>query len=237
MSIMDFTLKPLGDNAVRIEVSNCISLTAQKSVKGITTLLEKNPPPWLIEYIPAYTTVTVFYKIEAFDSQSFSPFKAVCEDIKILLKNIDDSPELIKNTIKIPVLYGGINGPDLQFVAHYNGLTEAEVIEIHTAGDYSVHMIGFAPGFPFIGGMSNSIATPRKDTPRLTIPARTIGIAGTQTGVYPIETPGGWQLIGRTPIELFLPFEEVPSLLNAGDKIQFYPISEKEYSDMRGDQM
>lgn len=234
---MNFTLQPLGDNAVMIEVSKHISLSAQKSVLGITTLLDKNPPPWLIEYIPAYTTVTIFYKLEAFISQSISPFKAICDEITSLLQHLEDTAQSKENIVNIPVLYGGEYGPDLQFVADYNGLTEAEVIEIHTAGDYSVHMIGFAPGFPFIGGMSDSIATPRKDTPRLTIPARTIGIAGTQTGVYPIETPGGWQLIGRTPIELFLPNEEIPSLLKAGDKIRFYQITAEEYKDMRGDQL
>ena len=234
---MDFTLKPLGDHAVRIEVSNHIGLSAQKSVRELTTLLDRSPPPWLIEYIPAYTTVTVFYRIEAFVTQSISPFQAVCNELKILLINVDDSKDGKENIVKIPVLYGGVYGPDLQFVACYNGLTVDEVIEIHTSGDYSVHMIGFAPGFPFIGGMSSSIAAPRKDTPRLTIPARTIGIAGKQTGIYPIDTPGGWQLIGRTPIELFLPYEKIPSLLKSGDKIQFYQITEVEYADMRGDSM
>lgn len=232
---MSFTLKPLGDHAVLIEVSKQISLSAQKSVRAITTLLDNNPPPWLIEYIPAYTTVTLFYKIDAFIFESASPFEAVCDEIKKLLQHVNDAVELTENIVKIPVLYGGEYGPDLQFVANYNGLTEKEVIEIHTAGDYSVHMIGFAPGFPFIGGMSERIAAPRKDTPRLIIPARTIGIAGTQTGVYPIETPGGWQLIGRTPLELFLPTEEIPSLLKADDKIQFYQITAEEYSNMRGD--
>lgn len=234
---MSFTLKPLGDNAVRIEVSKHISLLTQNSVRGITALLDKSPPPWLIEYISAYTTVTIFYKLEAFISQSTSPFETVCDEIKKLLQNVDDSAKLKENIVKIPVLYGGKYGPDLQFVANHNGLTEEEVIEIHTTGDYSVHMIGFAPGFPFIGGMSDSISAPRQDTPRLTIPARTIGIAGTQTGIYPIETPGGWQLIGRTPIELFLPNEDIPSLLKAGDKIQFYQITAEEYTDMRGDQL
>ena len=139
-----------------------------------------------------------------------------------------------QRVVRIPVLYGGEFGPDLDFVAKHNGLTKDEVIAIHTSGDYTVHMIGFAPGFPFIGGMSERIAAPRRETPRLKIPARSVGIAGVQTGVYPIETPGGWQLIGRTPLELFLPDENPPSLLVAGDKITFYEITSEEYQDLRG---
>ena len=109
-------------------------------------------------------------------------------------------------------------------------MTEQEVIAAHTGGDYLVYMIGFAPGFPYVGGLPKSIATPRRKSPRLVIPKGSVGIAGMQTGVYPIETPGGWQLIGRTPLDLFCPENmENPSLLRAGDKLEFYAIDETEY--------
>lgn len=232
---MQYTLSPLGDQAVVIEVSNKIDATSEQRVRAIVSQLDAELPDWMIEYIPAYTTVTLIYSIEDFTKQD-SPYEAVCERIHKLLANMKDTQFSQQKDIKIPVLYGGAFGPDLEFVAEHNGLTTDEVIAIHTAGDYAVHMIGFAPGFPFIGGMSEKISAPRRKTPRLKIPARSVGIAGIQTGVYPIETPGGWQLIGRTPLELFLPNENPPSLLAAGDKIKFYEISRDEYEHLRGDQ-
>ncbi|MCG7343165.1 5-oxoprolinase subunit PxpB [Sporosarcina sp. ACRSL] len=230
---MQYTLSPLGDQAVVIEVGKQIDTSSEQKVKAVVSRLEAEAPPWMIEYIPAYTTVTVLYSIREFLKED-SPYKAVCERIRELLEDVKESAATQQKVVKIPVLYGGEFGPDLDFVAKYNGLTADEVIEIHTSGDYKVHMIGFAPGFPFIGGMSEKIGAPRRTTPRLKIPARSVGIAGVQTGVYPIETPGGWQLIGRTPLELFLPDEDPPSLLAAGDIIQFYEITRDEYEDLRG---
>ncbi|MFC5602057.1 5-oxoprolinase subunit PxpB [Sporosarcina koreensis] len=231
---MQYTLSPLGDQAVVIEVGKEINASSERRVKAIVSRLEAEPPSWMIEYIPAYTTVTLIYSIQSFLEED-SPYEAVCERIRELLKNVEEAKTMQQKVVKIPVLYGGEYGPDLDFVAAHNGLTPSEVIAIHTSGDYTVHMIGFAPGFPFIGGMSEQIGAPRRKTPRLKIPARSVGIAGVQTGVYPIETPGGWQLIGRTPLELFLPNENPPSLLSAGDKIRFYKIMSEEYEDLRGD--
>lgn len=130
---------------------------------------------------------------------------------------------------EIPVCYGGELGPDLPEVAAAHGLSEEEVVEIHASADYLVYMLGFAPGFAYLGGLPKRIATPRRRTPRLSIPAGTVGIAGDQTGVYPIATPGGWQLIGRTPDPLFLPDAMPPALLRAGDIVRFRPISRAEF--------
>jgi inhibitor of KinA len=135
--------------------------------------------------------------------------------------------------VEIPVCYGGEFGPDLGYVAEHNQLSVEEVIEIHTSGQYLVYMIGFAPGFPYLGGMSERIMAPRRQSPRLAIPAGTVGIAGMQTGVYPIETPGGWQLIGRTPLALFRPQDNPPSLLQSGDIVRFCQISDKEYEEYK----
>lgn len=230
---MQYTLSPLGDQAVFIEVSKKIDTSSERKVKAIVSRLEAESPYWMIEYIPAYTTVTLIYSIHAFSKEE-SPYEVVCEQIRELLVDVEETATVQQKVVKIPVLYGGEYGPDLAFVAQHNGLTVDEVIAIHTSGDYTVHMIGFAPGFPFIGGMSEQIGAPRRKTPRLKIPARSVGIAGVQTGVYPIETPGGWQLIGRTPLELFLPAEDPPSFLAAGDKIRFYEITSEEYEDLRG---
>ncbi|WP_060205672.1 5-oxoprolinase subunit PxpB [Sporosarcina koreensis] len=230
---MKFTLSPLGDQAIVIEVGKKIDISSERKVKAIVSRLEAGSPSWMIEYIPAYTTVTLIYALQEFSKED-SPYGAVCERIRELLKDVKEAKAVQQKIVNIPVVYGGEYGPDLDFVAQQNGLTVDEVIEIHTSGDYTVYMIGFAPGFPFIGGMSERIAAPRRKTPRLKIPARSVGIAGMQTGVYPIETPGGWQLIGRTPLELFLPTEDPPSLLAAGNKIKFYKITSEEYEGLRG---
>lgn len=163
------------------------------------------------------------------------PYDFVCSQLQQLLAELKDDKTITPRLVEIPVCYGGEFGPDLEYVAAFNGLTTEEVIHIHSSGDYLVYMIGFAPGFPYIGGMSEKIATPRRETPRLKIPSGSVGIAGKQTGVYPIETPGGWQLIGRTPLKLFRPDEEPPSLLMAGDKIKFVPISYNDYKEMEED--
>lgn len=233
VGMLKYTLSPMGDQAVMIEVDTVISSTSQRKVKSITSRLNEASPSWMIETIPAYSTVTVIYNLKGFNGKG-SPFEQVCQRIQEILLDVREMDDPEQRIVRIPVLYGGAHGPDLNFVAEHNGLTPDEVIAIHTSGDYIVHMIGFAPGFPFIGGMSKKISSPRRSTPRLKIPARSVGIAGLQTGVYPIETPGGWQLIGRTPLELFLPTEDPPILLEPGDKIRFYEITSKEYRDLRG---
>ncbi|GGF30713.1 kinase A inhibitor [Halobacillus andaensis] len=226
---MDYTLTPLGDQAIVITVSHEINEEAQANVRLISQLLDKQRPYWMVEYIPAFTTVTVFYHPVVLNKDGILPYEQVKKNLEELLTLVESGDAATPRTIEIPVCYGGEFGPDLEFVAEHNNLTTREVIDIHKSGDYSVYMIGFAPGFPFIGGMSEKIAAPRRNSPRLEIPERTVGIAGKQTGVYPIETPGGWQLIGRTPKRLFTPEQEIPSLLRAGDKIIFKEISEAEY--------
>ena len=157
-------------------------------------------------------------------------FQAAETILRNILPQVNFSGGAHLRTVRIPVCYGGELGPDLGEVAAFHRLSPQQVIDIHTGGEYLVYMIGFAPGFPYVGGMSNKIATPRRKMPRLAIPAGSVGIAGEQTGVYPLETPGGWQLIGRTPLSLFNPqAKSAPSLLQAGDRIEFYAISRQEY--------
>lgn len=161
-----------------------------------------------------------------------SPFEVVSSILQSKLENEQTEKELDHRTVSIPVCYGGEYGPDLEYVARHHNLTPEEVISIHSEGEYLAYMIGFAPGFPFLGGLSEKIATPRRPSPRTSIPAGSVGIAGMQTGVYPISTPGGWQLIGQTPIKLFLPEQNPPSLLQAGDIVKFEPISKEEYQEI-----
>src|ERR671914_867162 len=150
----------------------------------------------------------------------------------MLTESPSEIEDLDTRTVGIPVHYGGNFGPDLGFVALHNELTEQQVIEIHSQPMYLVYMIGFAPGFPYLGGMSERLASPRRESPREKIPAGSVGIAGSQTGVYPIETPGGWQLIGRTPLRLFRPDKDDPSLLRTGDRVRFHAIEPAEYGDV-----
>ncbi|MFD1019900.1 5-oxoprolinase subunit PxpB [Thalassobacillus hwangdonensis] len=235
---MEAKLNPLGDQAIVIELADTISLDAHERVKQVTNYLDHENPEWMVEYVPAFTTVTVFYeplKICTYitEDSPMLPYDWVVDQLKTMLMELKENEHSEPRTVKIPVCYGGDLGPDLKIVADENGLSEQEVIERHMNGDYLVYMIGFAPGFPYIGGMDETIATPRKDDPRLAIPEGSVGIAGKQTGVYPIETPGGWQLIGRTPLKLFRPDAETPSLLKAGDKVIFESITEEEYRTLK----
>lgn len=231
---MNYRLYPLGETAIVVQLGDSIHLETHNRVRALAKYLDQHPVAGFIEYVPAFTTVTVFYNPLLFsDHDEGSPYQRVSKEMERILQKVQSGTEDTIRVIEIPVCYGGKLGPDLDIVAEHNGLTSEEVIHIHTSGDYLVYMIGFAPGFPYMGGMSERIAAPRRPSPRLAIPAGSVGIAGTQTGVYPIETPGGWQLIGQTPLPLFRPNESSPSLLQAGDQVRFVAITEEEYYEMK----
>ncbi|WP_455661607.1 5-oxoprolinase subunit PxpB [Pradoshia sp.] len=235
---VNYTLSPLGDSAVMIEFGQDIGQGEYEKVMEAVMLLDQISEDWLIEIVPSYTSIAVFYDpISLYRHQEVKhfPYEQACMRIEEILSDESKGERKNERLIEIPVCYGGKLGPDLSYVAHHNQLSEEEVIELHASGEYLVYMLGFAPGFPYIGGMNKKIAAPRRETPRLSIPSRSVGIAGEQTGIYPIETPGGWQLIGRTPKELFLPDEDPPTLLQAGDRIAFKPISYEEYLSLGGD--
>ncbi|WP_260871180.1 5-oxoprolinase subunit PxpB [Paenibacillus xylanexedens] len=216
-------LSPLGETAIIIDCGDDLSEVVHHRVMSVCALLEKSTLPAMIEWVPSYTSVTLFY------DPFISSYPQLCQ---ILLQQLNQMKESVQDkprTVTIPVCYGGDWGPDLDYVASEHGLTAEEVIAIHTSGDYLVHMIGFAPGFPYLGGLSDRIATPRRATPRLRVEAGTVGIGGKQTGIYPVDTPGGWQCIGRTPLRLFRPDEHVPSLLAAGDRVRFEQITMQDY--------
>ncbi|MGN7415653.1 5-oxoprolinase subunit PxpB [Paenibacillus sp. SAF-068] len=216
-------LSPLGETALIIDCGNRLSDAVQRRVMSVCALLEKGTLPAMIEWVPSYTSVTLFY------DPFISPYPELCGTLLQLLNQMKESVQDKSRTVTIPVCYGGECGPDLDYVASEHGLTSEDVIAIHTSGDYLVHMIGFAPGFPYLGGLSERIATPRRATPRIRVEAGTVGIGGQQTGIYPVDTPGGWQCIGRTPLRLFRPGEKVPSLLAAGDRVRFEQITMQEY--------
>lgn len=214
---------PAGDKAVVMEFGNEISAEINTKIKNTVKTLEEAKIYGIEELLPTYRSILINY--DPLKIQYIDLIRSLDE---IKNKTVQNREEEIK-VVELPVCYGGEFGPDIDYVAQHNNLTTQEVINIHTGEDYLVYMLGFTPGFAYLGGMSEKIATPRLSSPRLKIPAGSVGIAGTQTGIYPSETPGGWQLIGRTPLKLYNPKKEPPALLNAGDYIRFVSISQQEY--------
>lgn len=216
---------PEGDCGLVMEFSDAIEPEANARIRSLLNVLEKDGLESLgiMELIPTYRSILFLYDPVKTD------FKGLCARLQALDQSGSENQERAFRRVTIPVLYGGKEGPDLPFVAEHAGLTMEEVISIHTAPDYLVYMLGFTPGFSYLGGLDERIFTPRLKSPRLKIPAGSVGIADKQTGIYPIDSPGGWQLIGRTPLSLYTPQTDPPVLLRAGDHIQFQAIDRKTY--------
>ncbi|MBB3108495.1 inhibitor of KinA [Paenibacillus phyllosphaerae] len=234
-----YELHPLGDAAVLIRLGDMIDRRTNERVNAIMAKLAQDPIPGMIECVPAYTSVTVHYdpiRVHKLHTRAVQPsgslYDSVCAMLEERMASIGPAAQAASRIVEIPVLYGGEQGPDLQYVADYHGLSVEEVVQLHSGGDYLVYMIGFAPGFPYMGGLPPRLATPRRATPRTTIPAGSVGIGGAQTGVYSLATPGGWHIIGRTPLALFRPDGTPPSYLAAGDSVKFRSISEEEYDQL-----
>lgn len=233
---MKFTIKPFHDHAIYISFGNDIQEDYLHFSQAIISELTRLKPIGYVEAIPGYNNITIFYdpiKI-AEQYQTANMQQYFIKAIEERLKAIDPNKTIPRDIVSIPVCYEDEFGPDLAYVADFHNLSTENVIQIHSEKIYTVHMLGFAPGFPFLGGMDPKIATPRKTTPAAAIPAGSVGIAGIQTGVYPIETPGGWQIIGRTPLSFFQPTKHPPSLLTVGDKLQFQPITKEQFIEMEG---
>ncbi len=212
-----------GDTALTVEFGDAISEAVNARVRAFHIALEQSGIPGIVETVPAYRSLMVYY------DPGVILHDALVRELEGLLDRMDSISIPPSEVLEIPVLYGGEAGPDLGFVAQHAGKTEEEVVRIHTSVEYLIYMLGFTPGFTYLGGMSEEIAAPRMETPRLNIPAGSVGIAGTQTGVYPIDSPGGWRLIGRTPARLYDPGRAVPILPKAGDYIRFRAIDQEEY--------
>jgi inhibitor of KinA len=215
-----------GDKGLLVEFGAAINPEINRKVRHIFLSLEKMPISGVTEVIPTYRSLLIYY----------DPFQISVERLKREIldrENKLDQWEIPPpETVEIPVAYGDDFGPDLEFVAQHNELTPEEVVEIHTSGTYLIYMLGFTPGFPFLGGLSEKIFTPRRETPRMVVPAGSVGIAKNQTGIYPIDSPGGWQLIGKTPIRLYDPNRSPPILLKAGNYLKFKRISTKEFQEI-----
>ena len=212
-----------GDSSVCVEFGNEISPDINRKIRAFKIAVEKSGIPGIVETVPTYRSLLVHYKPEVIG------YKAITEKFKSLMGTLDNIEIPPPTVIEIPVLYGGEMGPDIENVASHNGKTVEEVIKIHTSQEYLIYMIGFIAGFPYLGGMSREIAAPRLKSPRVKIDGGSVGIAGEQTGIYPVASPGGWQLIGRTPLKLYDADREKPVLLEAGQYIKFRAVDEAEY--------
>lgn len=218
-----------GESCLVVEFADEIDRGANKAVTRLKDWLEKVSVIRLKECLPTYRSLAIY-----FDPLVVS-MDQVMDETKKALSLASESAHEVHTVISIPVCYGGEYGPDLQNVAENAGISEEEVIKRHTANICHCYMIGFIPGFAYLGGMDESIAAPRLKTPRSVIPGGSVGIAGKQTGIYPLDSPGGWQLIGRTPLRLFTPEAEHATLIQAGYGVKFLPIPEDEYKKIAAD--
>ncbi|MGN9166057.1 5-oxoprolinase subunit PxpB [Tissierellaceae bacterium HCP3S3_D8] len=217
---------PAGDKSLVMEFGNSISPEINTKIRSMVTAIDESEFHGIEEVIPTYRSILIIYNPLIIDYQD------IIDKLKKMETHLNDTSNDKTRIIELPTVYGGEYGPDIEFVAKHNNLTIEEVIEIHSSTDYLLYMLGFTPGFGYLGGMSEKIETPRLQVPRTKIPAGSTGIAGKQTGIYPIDSPGGWQLIGRTPVKLYDPLAEPPVLLNAGDYIRFIPIDEEKYLEI-----
>lgn len=209
---------PLAESALLFELGDAIDPVLNRRAHALAAALAASGLPGVGQPVPGYASLLAPYDPDQID------FTALSDWLREEFEVLPPLPEARSRVVEIPVHYGGADGPDLDFVAQHAGLTPAGVVAIHTAPLYPVYFMGFAPGFPYLGGLDARIAAPRLSSPRTRIPAGSVGIAGAQTGVYPLETPGGWRLIGRTALPLFDPLREPPFLLAPGDRVKFIAV-------------
>lgn len=224
--MLPFTVCPVGDTGLLASFEQRIAQSVGAAVAALNTRVVAAAIPGVVETVPAFATLLIFY------DPLVTEYDAVAAAVQKLAQAPgSDTAAEEGRLVEIPVCYGGTFGPDLPFVAEHAGLTEKEVMELHAGREYRIYMLGFLPGFPYLGGLDERLFTPRLPTPRTAIPAGSVGIGGEQTGVYPIASPGGWQVIGRTPLKLFDPSAgRLPYA--AGDRIWFKPITQDEFDSI-----
>lgn len=220
---------PAGDCALVVEFGNRIEEEINDKVHALSAYLKKREVKGIRETLPAFRSLMVFY------DPSETDFFKLSKIIRHYKPSDERHCKKIKRKLIVPCCYGGEYGPDLNNMSALTGVGQKEIIRIHGETDYKIYMLGFLPGFVYLGGLNEKIAVPRLDTPRIKIPARSVGIGGNQTGVYPISSPGGWQLIGRTPLDFYDPDSASPILCKAGEYIRFVSINETEYHAIRKD--
>ncbi len=224
---MELQFQPLGDLGIQILFSQVISPEVNQMIRAFMLALDQEKIKGIVEMVPTYTAISIYY-----NPTKFRYYELVqrLEGVYKKLNNVELPPARL---VKIPVLYGGEGGPDLTYVAEYHQMTVDEVIKLHTSRSYLVYMIGFTPGFPYLGGLPDELATPRLTNPRKKISGGSVGIGGKQTGIYSIDAPGGWQIIGHTPVKLYDPKRDELVLLKAGDYLKFDTVDKSEYLEIK----
>jgi inhibitor of KinA len=228
----------MGDRALVVEFGRRVDAATNARVQAAAEYLLAHPIAAVTDVVPSYVALTVHFDPLAVlaEHRGADVFEVVREAVSAALEKAPAAPRRKPRSHEIPVCYGGVHGEDLAEVAAYHGLEPEDVIRLHAAPVYEVHLLGFVPGFAYLGGLDRRIATPRRDVPRKVIPSGSVGIGGEQTGVYPSETPGGWNLIGRTPVHLFRAEADPPNLLVPGDRVKFVPVSAAEFEALRSGQ-
>lgn len=229
-----YRIYPCGDHAVTLELGDTISIPVNEKVITVFHYLQSRQIPGVKDIIPAYHTITLVYDLQYLKMKY--PHENIFERVKKELENLvaaATKSSTSSREISIPVCYDVSVAPDLISLAEKSKLTIEEVIQLHSAASYRVYMIGFLPGFAYMGKVDEQIQAPRKAKPRTVVPAGSVGIAGEQTGIYPFHSPGGWQLIGQTPIQLFDTKKEMPCYLQPGDTVKFYSIDLTEFKKLQ----
>ena len=212
-----------GDSSILLQFGNTIDPAINRKIAATVQLMREQHINGVTDVIPAFCSLLINY-----DPRVIS-YEQIKRRMEALVKIDVTAGDTRKRVFEIPVCYGGVYGPDIQNIADHAGLSVEEVIQIHTSRDYLIYMLGFLPGFTYLGGLDERIHTPRLANPRIRIPAGSVGIGGSQTGIYPMDSPGGWQLMGMTPVKTYDPDREVPILVEAGDYIRFVAIDEDEF--------
>jgi inhibitor of KinA len=213
-------IKPLGDSALLVQLGDKIDITINQRVHALNAFLRASSLHGILETVPAYCTLLVHY------DPLILTFDEAARWVRGQMERADDSTHWASRKLEVPVRYGGGSGADLEAVAASKGLSQAEVIRLHCGRTYTVYMMGFTPGFPYMGTLDERLVMPRLETPRASVRAGTVAIAGSQTGIYPLDSPGGWHLLGWTPLKLFDPTSEAPFLFMPGDEVKFIPLDD-----------
>ena len=224
-------ISPLGDSALIVHLGEQ-SPSSLDDVLDLVARLKRAQIPGVIELAPAYTSVAVFFDplhVMASGAKADSVFDWLEERIRRALADEDGATRALPNLVEVPVCYEEKFAIDLDEVSNHAGLSPREVVDLHCRGDYRVSCLGFTPGFPFLSGLPDQLATPRRSVPRKEVPAGSVAIGGGQTGIYPIRSPGGWNVIGRTPLRFFDPNKLPPALLHPGDRVRFRSITLDEF--------
>lgn len=222
-----FRIFSLGDSAVTIEFGSTISADINDKVIALSEHFESNPFPGFVESVPAFVSTTIYYdpvRVRRAFASFTTAFDAVAYQISRTVDSLPDKVEIAPRRITIPVDFSSSAALDLDELTEKTGRTRDEFLNIFLSREYRVYMLGFLPGFTYMGEVDERIASPRKQTPRTEVPKGSVGIAGSQTGIYSLASPGGWQIIGRTDVEMFTPYADSPTLLRPGDLIKFEPV-------------